>query len=135
MMLHVMQSDAQMGRDLFLRVARRVLLPVWMRHRLIAVSFVAAVLAAGSPEDAPFMADEAVLAVPGISAPIKYDLPCYLQFAEFVQEKLKWLQGKGTSSVFINCILCRVSQIQVHNKVQSPFPYLCRVREGNWKPG
>ena len=40
-------------------------------------------MTAWAPESVPFMADESVLAIPEISV-IKYDLPCYLQYAESV---------------------------------------------------
>jgi len=52
-----------------------------------------AVLAAGDPESAPFMADESVLAVPEITV-IKYDLKCYLTYAEAVKKATKELKKK-----------------------------------------
>ncbi|XP_041363750.1 uncharacterized protein LOC121379279 [Gigantopelta aegis] len=42
-----------------------------------------AVLAAGAPAHAPFMADEAMLALPGFQ-PLQYTLPAYIRFAEQV---------------------------------------------------
>ena len=52
-------------------------------------------LAALSPEDVPFMADESVIAIPGIQV-IRYDMNCYLQFAQGVKTALKGLQEKGS---------------------------------------
>ena len=57
-------------------------------HSAIVIT---AVLAAGSPEHVPFMADESVTAVTKITV-IKYDLSCYMQFADAIKHKLKWLQ-------------------------------------------
>ncbi|KAM3916094.1 uncharacterized protein RB166_015472 [Leptodactylus fuscus] len=49
-----------------------------------------AVLSAGAPELAAFMADEAVESVPGMS-PIQYNLKHYLRFLEELQKKSKAL--------------------------------------------
>ena len=55
---------------------------------------IVAVLAAGCPDAVPFMADESVVAVPEITV-LKYDLNCYMQFADGITSKLKWLQKTG----------------------------------------
>ena len=55
--------------------------------------YIPAILAAYD-ENAPFMADESVLGVPGIGV-VKYDLLCYTRFAEAVQEKTAQLKEIG----------------------------------------
>jgi len=52
-----------------------------------------AILAAGSPDQAPFMADESVTSIPSITV-LKYDLNCYLHYAEQVKEAASALQEK-----------------------------------------
>ncbi|XP_052262992.1 uncharacterized protein LOC127866488 isoform X2 [Dreissena polymorpha] len=49
-----------------------------------------AVLAAGSPQNAAFMADECLLAFPGLQ-PIKYDLPFYMAYIDKVKPICKQL--------------------------------------------
>ena len=51
-------------------------------------------LAAGAPEHAPFMADEAMLAIPGLQ-PLDYTLKHYMNYATHIKACLKKLNAKG----------------------------------------
>lgn len=62
---------------------------------LIQVYFVSAVLAAGAPEHAAFMADESMLALPGLK-PLAYTLGFYNQYMDQVKGIVKQL-NKGIS--------------------------------------
>ena len=53
-----------------------------------------AVLAAGAPEHAPFMADESMLAIPGLS-PLQYTPAHYNRYAEQVKACVKRLNKEG----------------------------------------
>ncbi|KAM5152456.1 uncharacterized protein ACMZJ9_010616 [Mantella aurantiaca] len=53
-----------------------------------------AVLCAGSPESAAFMADEAVESVPGL-VPIQYNLKHYLKFLEEIRKKAETLNAES----------------------------------------
>ena len=52
-----------------------------------------AILCAAAPESVPFMADESVLAVPGLGR-LEYTLKYYLTYAKKVQTKAKQLNSK-----------------------------------------
>ena len=64
---------------------------------------ISAVLAAGSPAHAPFMADEAMLALPGLQ-PLQYTLPFYIRYAEQVKIISKRLSKKGEFKYLKNCV-------------------------------
>lgn len=53
-----------------------------------------AILCAVSPESVPFMADEAVLSVPGLGK-MTYNLKHYMAYANKVLEKVKLLNRAG----------------------------------------
>lgn len=55
-----------------------------------------AILAAGAPEHAPFMADESMNSVPGIG-PLKYTEGQYEDFSDEIRECVKRLQNEGLS--------------------------------------
>lgn len=55
-----------------------------------------AVLAAGAPEHAPFMADESMLAIPGLS-PLQYTPPFYNRYAEQIKACVDRLNKEDSS--------------------------------------
>ena len=59
-------------------------------HRTLPSSPLAALLCAAAPDNAPFMADEAVMAVPGLGK-LDYTLKHYLSYTEAVGAKAKEL--------------------------------------------
>ncbi|XP_069125089.1 uncharacterized protein [Argopecten irradians] len=67
--------------------------------KAIGPATASAVLAAGAPDKAAFMADESMLAIPGL-APLQYTLPFYNEFMDNVKSLTKKLnkdqQGDGT---------------------------------------
>lgn len=58
-----------------------------------------AILCAAAPEGVPFMADESVLAVPGLGK-LEYTLKQYLAYAQKIQAKTKQLNSKISLFVF-----------------------------------
>ncbi|KAK7111669.1 uncharacterized protein [Littorina saxatilis] len=59
--------------------------------RAVGPATASAVLAAGAPQHAPFMADESMLALPGLQ-PLKYTLPAYQQYVQLVADITKILK-------------------------------------------
>lgn len=55
-----------------------------------------AILCVAAPDEAPFMADESVLAVPGLGR-LDYSLKHYLAYAKRVKGKAKQLNSIGQS--------------------------------------
>lgn len=62
--------------------------------KLFRIGLFAAILAAGAPEHAAFMADESMAALPGLQ-PIKYDLPFYKDYMKQVSTLMKQLNKEG----------------------------------------
>ena len=50
-----------------------------------------AILAAGAPEVAPFMADECIMAIPEMEGSIEYTTKDYLKYSQCIAEKAKIL--------------------------------------------
>lgn len=65
------------------------------------IFFITAVLAAGAPEHAPFMADESMLAIPGQS-PLAYTEAAYKRYNAEVQDCVKRLKKEGNLCVCDN---------------------------------
>ena len=59
-------------------------------------------LAAGAPKQAAFMADESMLALPGLQ-PIKYDLPFFREYLKRVTGLVKELNKQGKLSYRLCC--------------------------------
>lgn len=53
-----------------------------------------AILSAGAPDLVPFMADEAMMAIPGLGV-VDYKLPFYMNFLEKISKVLQRLRKKG----------------------------------------
>ena len=53
-----------------------------------------AILSAGAPDLVPFMADEAMMAIPDLGE-INYNLPFYMKFMEKINEVVQQLKKKG----------------------------------------
>lgn len=64
-----------------------------MSHDMMT-AYCTAVLCAAAPEVAPFMADEAVLEVPGLGK-LEYNLKHYMKYARRVEEKKRTLNALG----------------------------------------
>ena len=54
-----------------------------------------AILSAGAPNHAAFMADESMAALPGLQQPIKYDLNYYMNYMKLVKGLVKELNQTG----------------------------------------
>lgn len=76
----------------------------------LSVRFVAAVLAAGAPEQAAFMSDEAMESVPGLK-PIQYTAKHYALYLDKVVERTKTLNkgevGIGILGFILSSFHCR----------------------------
>ena len=53
-----------------------------------------AILSAGAPDLVPFMADEAMMAIPDLGE-INYNLPFYMKFMEKINKVVQQLKKKG----------------------------------------
>ena len=89
-------------REIFLNFA----FYAWFFSFWIPVAM-AAVLAAGAPEHAPFMADESMLSIPGLT-PLAYTEAAYNRYTSEVKECVKRLNKEGTHtrqlSLFIGTV-------------------------------
>lgn len=69
-----------------------------LANLIVQCFFFTAVLAAGAPEHAPFMADESMLAIPGLS-PLQYTPPFYNRYAEQIKACVDRLNKEGKRNV------------------------------------
>lgn len=61
---------------------------------IVGCILLSAVLAAGCPDEAPFMADESMLAIPGLQ-PLQYTLSFYRNYVKEVNQIKKSLNKRG----------------------------------------
>ena len=74
-----------------------------MKLQCIFFLYFLAVLAAGAPEHAAFMADESMQALPGLQ-PLQYTVGFYLQYMDKIKPILKILQ-KGIQYINLTKVL------------------------------
>ena len=68
--------------------------------KLTLADCILAILSAGAPDLVPFMADEAIMAIPDMGE-INYNLQFYMKFLEKVSKVEEQLKKKGIYYIFI----------------------------------
>lgn len=76
---------------------------IYLRKQMLMPSFHVAVLAAGAPHAAPFMADECLLAMPEVDS-LDYTMKEYMRFVEYVNACVERLNSQGK----LHCIPLKV---------------------------